>query len=236
MLNNEDINNYCKKILDSNIISEPFPHIMVEDFLNDDFYDKFIAEINSNDLFQNAPEEHNRSTRMLWNGKATINKDLNSNYKQIFVSLLLNNEIRKTIFSKFITNKYLPNDIISKHKGTNVQLDCFRGDYKYPIHTDIQGKLITILFYLPKDNNMSELGTNLYDHKKNFVKNTGYTKNKLVIFCPIQKHNPDNNQFISYHNMQGNTPFYFRRYSIQSWFTSYAGRGSGGNRSGKNSA
>lgn len=237
MLSKVEIDNYVFKILNSKIIQDPFPTIVIDNFLDDKLYEKLVDEIHSDDLFENVPDNHNRATLMCWDGDCNQNISLdNKIYKNIFVSLLLNNKIRESIFSKFIKNKNLPSDIMSQHKGTSIQLDCFRNEYKYPIHTDIKGKIITILLYLPKDNKMHELGTNIYDHKKSLVKNLGYTKNKLVIFSPIQNHEPKNNKFISYHNMEGKTDFNYRRYSFQSWFTTYKNKYVRSKRSGKNSS
>jgi hypothetical protein len=234
---NTKMDKYVEKILTSKIIQDPFPHIIIDNFLDDKLYQKLIDEVHSNDLFNNTFSDHNRSTVMCWDGDYKENIILDHRYyRNIFVSILLNNKIRESIFSKFIKNKNLHNDIMFQHNGTSIQLDCFRGNYEYPIHTDIKGKLITILLYLPKDNKMSHLGTNVYNDKKELYKNVEYKKNRLVCFSPVQEHDPKNNKFISYHNMEGKTDFNFRRYSLQSWYTTYKNMNNniGQRRSGKN--
>ena len=117
-----------------------------------------------------------------------------------------------------------------------IQLDCFRDNYNYKIHTDSASKFITILLYLAKDDSYLNIGTNIYDHKKNLIDNINYKPNRLVIFSPSTVHDPKNNKYISYHNMQGETDINFRRYSFQSWYLTVKGGYSNYFRYGNNTA
>tara|TARA_Y100000591_G_scaffold333401_1_gene377223 strand:- start:2367 stop:2900 length:534 start_codon:yes stop_codon:yes gene_type:complete len=177
---------------------------------------------------------------MLWNENTEVTNKLIDNIPENkYVEILLNKEIKTSIFQKFIENKQLPACINSQHRSTSIQLDCFRGVYKFPIHTDIAGKIITMVLYLASDNSMSQLGTNIYNDKKELVKNTGYIPNRLLIFVPSQTHHPNKNSFISYHNMEGVTSPNFRRHSIQAWYlTGYCSVGgqTGKKRSSNNGA
>jgi hypothetical protein len=218
-----NIQNYIDKIDKSNINNYPFPYIIIDDFLDNNFYKELINKVYKKDLFKDINLKNNRVTKVIYNGDDYGDKSFNINNDEInlektYIDILLDNEIKKSIINKFIKNKNLKNNILNKHKSTMSQLDCFRGDYNYKIHTDSSSKFITLLLYLAKDNNNKNLGTNIYDSKKNMIKNIEYIPNRLVIFSPSVDHDPENNKFISYHNMMGNTSINDRRYSIQSWY------------------
>ena len=224
---------YNNKIINSSIIQEPFPYIIIDNFLEEKLYNNIINKIykSENDLFKNIDEINNRSTKAIYSGNDYGDKKFNIENNDIslekkYADILLNKDIKESIIEKFIQNKNLDKDIISKYKSTMIQLDCFRGNYNYKIHTDSGTKFITILLYLAKDNNHLDIGTNVYDNEKNLINNISYKPNRLLIFSPSKKNDPENNKFISYHNMQGETDINFRRYSFQSWYlTSNSGYG-----------
>lgn len=235
--------NYTPKIINSKIIQQPFPHIIIDDFLEEELYNDIINKLykSENDLFKNIDIQNNRSTKAIYSGNEYCDKKFNIQNDDIslekkYAEILLNKDFQKSIIEKFIQNKNLDKNIIDKHKLTMIQLDCFRDNYNYKIHTDSGCKFITILLYLAKDNSNLNIGTNVYDHKKKLINNINYKPNRLVIFSPSKVHDPENNHYISYHNMQGETDINFRRYSFQSWYLTTKGGYSKYVRYGSNSS
>lgn len=114
-------------------------------FLDADIYKEIIDKLQNNGPFLSIPDEHNKVTTMSWNGDPELTKPLDYHMPENkYVNILLNKNIKTSIFGKFIENKSLPEDMTSRHGSTSIQLDCFRDVYKFPIHTDICGKIITM--------------------------------------------------------------------------------------------
>ena len=209
-----------KKIINSKINLEPFPHLIIDDFLENDLYNEIINKIYSKDPFSQFPKENNRVTKMIYNldnyGDKYFNVEDNIESEKKYADIIINNEIRSLICDKFKTIGSLESEI--KHAGTWVQLDCFRDIYEYRIHHDSLCKYITIVLYLAKDKKHENLGTNLFDKDKKFIKNAGYKPNRCIIFHAEDKYIPEENKYPSWHNMEGKTEEGYRRFSFQSWY------------------
>ena len=77
---------------------------------------------------------------------------------------------------------------------TKTRLELIRDQAGYEIkpHTDAPHKILTLLFYLPKDNSLREYGTSIYEpKKKNFIDNSGlqhpfhlFNEVKMLPFIP----------------------------------------------------
>ena len=90
------------------------------------------------------------------------------------------------------------------------------------------------MLYLANDLEHKELGTNIYDHNKDGKQTIDYIPNRLVIFSPSRHYNPVKKQFITHHNMEGNTTHEYRRLCLQSWYLSFCAKYPKYLRSGKN--
>ena len=194
------------KINNAIVVSEPFQHMIIDDFLDKDLYNKINNEINKITFFKETDKTSNRSTHMIYNYdyEPTLPDKVIHDYN----SILLNGNIQNTLIKKFNLTKK-EGDWNCNYKGLLSQIDCFRAIYNYRLHTDHKSKFMTCVLYFAQDDTQQNLGTRIYDSKKNYVTTIDYVPNRCLIFSPCDK---------SWHNMQGETSLDTRRCSIQSWY------------------
>lgn len=190
--------------IDLNIYNKPYKHIIINNFLNEKFLKKIIENFpdinNFNNTKRNEQIVNNKSTRIAFylDNKDNFNKIKN---KKIFRKLYqyFNDQIfLKNIFNifdkKIPENYHLQCQLIYDTKGYNILPHC--DNFKYHQH-----KYLTLLLYLPDNNDLKEYGTELYQENKNGVisffdkeenkerkfnilKKIPFTKNTLFVFSP----------------------------------------------------
>lgn len=142
----------------SNIILEPWPHLVIDNFFSDDHYEMLVEE-HMND-FDSVPD------------KVRIdNNDINMAffYKDRLDELYYN------IFRKNEEPNYIHEECLVL--GTN---------YDDGIHVDLPAKLMSVVVYLhPKTAEKGTQGTLIYDKDKNFVKEVEWKPNRALVFCKI---------------------------------------------------
>ena len=198
-------NNSLNKINTLNFYNDPYPHIVIENFLESDLFQ---------DLRNNFPDNGFNSNNHI----DSVHKDDNTRFV-----LKLNNledcqdfhQSYKIIYSLFSSREYL--DKVSKlfqkkipKSRTEMQIIKDKSNYKITPHCDThlqRHKYLTSLFYLPDDNISEDLGTELYipdkdgeidgtgghydlqdptGYPKKFklIKKVKYRPNTLLIFMP----------------------------------------------------
>lgn len=187
---NNILNYSLKKIENSIHLEKPWEHFIIDDFLEKSFYNELKKDFDSLNWFHDNKgkyrNEWRRSKiRIYQGGKNEINKP---SFTKL-INLFKNEKFAKSVVNKFkkIRCKEYPNNIW-------IEMDTFIKDFSYRIHFDSKPKYVTFLIYLPDDeNDPQELGTKMYDKKKEFVKNAPYNKNTCFIFAP--------NDDITWHSM-----------------------------------
>ena len=234
------MDHYINKIKESQIILHPFPHLIINNFLEPDLYSSLVKKLynKQNDMFKNTPRDHNRCTKVIYNANEFGDESFhirngNIELEKKYAEILIDPLFKTSVIEKFDTYVHLESKNVDK-TFVQLQLDCFRGTYNYPIHTDVYPKFITFLLYLANDLEHKELGTNIYDHNKDGKQTIDYIPNRLVIFSPSRHYNPVKKQFITHHNMEGNTTHEYRRLCLQSWYLSFCAKYPKYFRSGKN--
>lgn len=180
-----------KKIKDAQIITDPYPHIMIENIFPAEFYDEILETLPSLDDY---------ALKSKYPGRKTLTLDSLDNLnekKKIFWEQMTNwlrsDEFAYTLLQKFSINKKGNSDFFL-HKDLE--------DFEVIPHTDLRSKLVTYLFYLPKDASMPNLGTDILvpkkdadvsfttEHQKweNFdiVKSSKYVPNSFFCFTPCE--------------------------------------------------
>jgi len=205
---------YClNKLENSNIITEPWDHLIIKDFLPADFYINLISELDT------TPQQHRLEKNIakqlpagqlpaeqLPAGPATLRTHVVSSkydiqpkkqYIKNYFNMLQQPDIRTSIISKFdISMRKIQNNY---NNVGNIQQGCYDIStigHKYRVHRDSQNKLVTMILYLAEEGDDITLGTRIYppvrdirslDWEKDCVKIIPYMPNCLVIF-PSNKH------------------------------------------------
>jgi FkbM family methyltransferase len=172
-----------KSFQDSPVINEPFDYMFVEDVFPDGVYSKILKEIDK------VPYIAIEKSRNLKGYPERFTGNLSTKYFKELKQELLSGKLKNLICEKFNLEGEFKEDLLLIHDKIG---------YKIPPHTDTPKKVISALFYLPKDDSAIEEGTTLYVPKKeNFVCEKGihynfedfteirtlpYTPNSVLIF------------------------------------------------------
>ena len=141
------------------INNSPFPHIYARDVFPQDLYDKMINN------FSDKYVEIQKSRGTLGYPLRYTAPLVGEPWEEI-QSTLLDGKLKKQLLEKFgIKDENFTEDLL---------LVRDKEDYSISPHTDIKAKVITALFYLPKEPNVFTGGTYLYEPlKKGFTCKTG---------------------------------------------------------------
>ena len=193
-----------KRIKMSKVNTEPFPYTFIENLFPDSYYKNLL------EYFPKA----NQMISLEESGRAH-SKDKNTPYANRMITLFNNERFDKfrgeqrifwDEFSKLICSKEFIQEIIEKFKpwcsnrlGTlldqtgyiKVSSDALIASdhtgYSINPHTDLPHRLLTFLFYLPKNASLKELGTSIYSHQNPQFESTGSRHYKLEGFNEVAR-------------------------------------------------
>lgn len=140
----------------SNIILEPWPHLVIDDFFREDHFELLVEE--HIDAFNSVP-----------NKGRIDNNDINmATWYEERLDYLYYDVFKQTIKPNYIHEECLV-------LGTN---------YEDGIHIDVKEKLMSVVVYLhPENAEKGTQGTLIYDKNKNFVKEIEWKPNRCLVFC-----------------------------------------------------
>ena len=147
-----------KKIVDAQIIQEPYPHILISGVFPDEFYSVLLEQIPNTSTYTSKPKYPGRKTMTLDNFDI-LDEEKKEFWKEIYGFL------RSDKFTNILLQKFN----ISKNGVSDLFLHKDLENFEVTPHRDIFSKLITYLFYLPKDSSLSQLGTHMLVPKKGVV-------------------------------------------------------------------
>lgn len=152
------------QIKNAKVFSQPFPHIFIENVFEPSLY---------NELISNFPDNYTEieKTRGTRGYPKRFTTDTNSGIWHQISEVMKFGEFKKAICEKF----KLPDD---QQYTEDVLLIRDKPGYQITPHTDTPHKVISALFYFPKDESDFSAGTNMY------------TPNKKGFMCSDGKHYP----------------------------------------------
>ena len=179
------IDEVITRITNTDLSNDPFEHKFIKEIFPKNFYEKLIENLpNKKDytpinqtgtVSKNYPPE-----RFVFNlNLENINKLENSKKEPLMELIKI---FASPIFFKTVTNEF--KNIIDKRikNFTDYEINLLGKDkfkfyiqallikdfkkYQLGVHTDTTKKFLSFLFYLPKDENLIDLGTALYKLKK----------------------------------------------------------------------
>jgi FkbM family methyltransferase len=147
-----------RNIADAKLETEPYPHLFVENVCSDAMYDDIVNNLN----VKYTQIEKTRGTRGY---PKRFTGDISSDFWRTIENLLKNGALKNTIVKKFgLKGEYTEDVLLIRDME----------GYQITPHTDTTQKVISALFYLAKDDNHLEAGTNIYIPKdKGFKCKTG---------------------------------------------------------------
>jgi hypothetical protein len=171
------------KIGNGQVMNMPFPHMYIENIFPLHIYEAIqnnLPESNKLEVISKKRPVIGYKERFVFcfDDESLLNLD---NEKRIFWEEFKNRMLSKT-FMNFLLSRFMPY-ISSRFQNQNIQQLKFNSEllliqdtmnYKIGPHTDSPRKVISFLFYLPKDYSQKELGTSIYMPKDfNFKCNGG---------------------------------------------------------------
>ena len=170
---------FSNKIKEAELYKNPFDHLYIENFFENDLYNKILKNIPKVNYFQKiiytgTVGKNYSPERYIFSLQRNIDKlpESQQNFWNKFNETFSSVEFWRTISLKFeVTLKERFNNLTKKEMevvGHNPTISCRTAivkDYtKYQLgaHTDSLSKMLSFLFYLPKDNKLKDVGTSLY--------------------------------------------------------------------------
>lgn len=149
------------------LITEPWNHLVIDDFYDNNKYIQATKEILS----------YIKSNK--FSDKQVIIKTTDLNFDKVFpktLDYIKSNIIDESVLQLFPA--YREYSSLSSYSEINI---CF-GDFSYPIHDEATYKVLSAVTYLfPKTGK----GTLIYDNNKSFIKEIEWKPNRTLIFAPI---------------------------------------------------
>lgn len=179
-----------KRIKSTEINTYPFYNVYIENIFPETFYEK-LKNLMIYYKYNSKLENRNWDNPDFMNKKISLNnvEDYEINIvKYIFED----SEIKKSIMEKFYLTPNFIDEIVFKH---DLQFVFTEKNKFQKIHTDIPAQFVSVVFYIPEDDDISECdklnnGTILYDRDLNPVKVSKFKGNSVSFFAP---------HFYSYH-------------------------------------
>ena len=176
-----------KKIINSPIIKEPYPHILISGIFPDEFYSVLLEQIPNVSAYTAKTKYGKTMTLENFDG---LDEQKKKFWKEVY-GFLRSDKFASILLKKFNVSRNGVSDLFL-HKDLD--------DFEVTPHRDIFSKLVTYLFYLPKDSSLSQLGTHMLIPKKGVtiekttkhqdwklfetVKKSEYVPNSFFAFSP----------------------------------------------------
>jgi len=177
---------HLSNLFDKNKIDlDPFPHIYMENVFPKKYYEEIQSNVPKKEKYiainkTGRVDKNYSPDRYIFDLLVEDNVNQLENINQIFWKELIEILTSKILFNKVLnTFKEIIKDrinnfsILEKNQLGNepfnfsLKTSLIKDftNYSLGVHTDNVEKLITFLFYIPKDNKLSDFGTSLYKSK-----------------------------------------------------------------------
>jgi len=143
------------KIMNAPILDYPYPHILIEKIFSDEFYQELLEKLPTINEYTLKPKYAGRKTMTL----DTL-EHLDDGKKNFWAQM--EKWLRSSDFSNLLLEKFS----IKKKGHSDFFLHKDLEDFEVTPHRDVKSKLVTYLFYLPKDDSLAQLGTQMLIPKK----------------------------------------------------------------------
>lgn len=180
----KEIDHILERINESKVSVEPFYHMFIENIFSEEFY-SLLKNVCDNPEFILTRGQDNKS---FTNNRYPIYNNTKYEELKTFINIFESKQVKNALLSKFYKepSKFLNNINIHRNECEFV----YTPQNKFQnIHTDIPSKFLSLVFYFPSNENLSEKekyenGTILYDTELNPVQKAKFIPNSVCIFAP----------------------------------------------------
>jgi hypothetical protein len=201
------------KIANKEINHFPYPHMYISNIFTDKFYTEIINCLPKFDQLRTISEVR-PVTKGAYKERFALNLDDESlsalddkeklfwiSFRNQFLSGGLKNFLLSSKFSPYIKSRFPNHEDLTFHDELLLINDTL--NYSLGPHTDTPRKVMSFLFYLPKDNSQINLGTSIYypkDHSFNCMGNAHHAHDDFIkihtndylpnsLFCFVKTNN-----------------------------------------------
>jgi FkbM family methyltransferase len=160
------------------VIQEPFPYLVVDDVFPQDYYAEMLAHFPTHDSLRPLGESgrvpkgtyEERLTVLFTDEEFARMTHAQQEFWRDFADWMYTDQFAAAFVTKFASAleprlaNILAADEMLKMKGDALLVND-QTRYAIGPHTDAPHRLVSFLFYLPRDASMRELGTSVYRHK-----------------------------------------------------------------------
>lgn len=174
----ETHNNYTlEKIQHAPIVMDPFPHVLIDNVLHTDIFEKLKANLPDPSILPRyTPFEHRYGINSeLWQEQLG---DLWGSFRKEF----LTTELAQLLRNRFASQLGQRRDLLTPAQW-NSTLAVDRSDYELGIHRDTPQKLMTVILYLSGEEGATS-GTRLHNEELGFVREVEFKENRMFCFVP----------------------------------------------------
>lgn len=166
-----------KSILNSELILKPFPHLVVDNLLPENFFEElknYVKDLKNIERYTIVP------------GRWYIKPKNWDSYLKILKNVLYNEETKKILNDKFKIQLEKRKEYLTESIW-DINLTYDLSGYEIPPHMDGPSKQLSVLYYITGSIN----GTSLYDNGDSLdytqakkVSEIKFKENRLFVFCP----------------------------------------------------
>jgi len=182
-----------KKILHAEVQTEPWKHMIIDDFLPEPLYQAIVIETRE---YEQVMDKKNADRGYVVTINKSIDvwpdKEINPNlyeYYKILTDADVEFAIKKQVNVENIHENKLSKDLWSSY-------DIQKSGFTYAVHPDREEKIHTLVHYLADAGDDSTLGTTLYSSnvesnklntQEDYLKRARYLPNSAILFSPCEK-------------------------------------------------
>ncbi len=176
------------RIRQTPVVTEPYPYVYIEEFFPVSYYQQILNQLPDKSAFTKLAPGYEKRLLISFHNTAEIEQlpaDIQSFWKD-FAQVVLSDELRNAFLDKF--SSYVQTRFKGAKPNFYSSSDLLLDQQNYALgpHTDHPDKVISILFYLPKDASLSHLGTKIYEHEDPNFKDFAGDHHKFDGFRKVQ--------------------------------------------------
>lgn len=195
-VNDEVLDHILSRIHQTQIDNHPYPHIVVDNFFPESYFQQALSHFPSDE--QMTPLSETGRTDGYKERLVTLFNDahfskLDNNRRQFWQGF--SDWLYSDRFINSVVDKFWPhvacrlNDLNAQGTGVQVHGDALivsdKSNYAIGPHTDAPHRLITFLFYMPEDEQWSDLGTSIYTPKEPGFSCSGSAHHSFELFDTV---------------------------------------------------
>tara|TARA_B100001123_G_C15283934_1_gene1014964 strand:- start:53 stop:775 length:723 start_codon:yes stop_codon:yes gene_type:complete len=184
-MNTEDKKHILKNLNKENLFLDPFPYFIFDNLFPEQFYNRLINMKPLDDQFEKTdPNRTSNQNALKYRRRFSFIKNIGNLdeerkiFWKNFVDFFTSHDFIYNLLLMLkdpILERYKINELNELNMNIRMELIRDSGGYMIAPHTDSPKKILTLLIYIPNDNENLDLGTSLFEPKdKEFISEEAY--------------------------------------------------------------